>query len=129
MVWRAVSFVLLPLLAQAAQPGARAILEKRCQGCHSAQVKKSGLDLTRRDLAIRGGDRGPAIAPGNSKESLLFKVASHTAEPHMPFQAGGLPDEELAAIAEWIDKGANYDDPLKTSTVTQAAPPLPDHWA
>src|ERR1700737_1135880 len=105
--------IFLPLLAGAEQPVARAILEKRCLGCHAGQFKKSGLDLSRRDLAIRGGDRGPAIVPGNSKESLLFKVASHITEPHMPLQAAKLSDADLSAIADWIDKGAPYEEPIK----------------
>src|SRR5438105_11232170 len=127
MMWVPVFLVIfLPLLARGEQPVARAILEKRCLGCHAGQFKKSGLDLSRRDLAIRGGDRGPAIVPGNSKESLLFKVASHIEEPHMPFNAARLSDAELAAIAEWIDMGAPYEEPGKGSVTTEKSPPLPD---
>jgi hypothetical protein len=116
------------LVIQAAQPSARAILEKNCLGCHSAQLKKSGLDLSSRDLAIRGGDRGPAIVPGDSKASLLFKVASHAVEPHMPFQAGKLSDADLEAIAVWIDRGAAYEQPIEASAAAERAP-VPDHWA
>ena len=123
MLWHVFLLISLPLLAWAEQPGARAILEKRCLACHSGQYKKSGLDLSRRDLAIRGGDRGPAIVPGNSKESLLFKVASHTEEPHMPFKAARLPDAELAAIAEWIDKGAAYDEPVRVRLLPKRLQP------
>src|SRR5262249_41342850 len=130
MMWlRALVLTSLPLLVQAEQPRARAILEKRCFGCHSGQLKKSGLDLSRRDLAIRGGDRGPAIVPGNSKASLLFKVASHAVAPHMPFQAGKLADAELEAIARWIDQGATDEQPLGASATADRVAPVPDHWA
>jgi hypothetical protein len=115
-------------VAWAEQPRAVAVLEKRCLACHTGQNKKSGLDLSTRDLAIRGGDRGPAIVPGNSKESLLLKVANHSAEPHMPYKAGRLADSELAAIAEWIDQGAAYE-PRDVSAKTDRGAPLPDHWA
>ena len=118
----------LPVIIQAEQPRASAILEKRCLGCHSGQLKKSGLDLSRRDLAIRGGDRGPAIVPGNSRASLLFKVASHEVEPHMPFQAGKLSDLELEAIAKWIDQGA-LDEQVGASAAAERATPVVDHWA
>ena len=50
--------------------------------------------------------------PGNSKESLLFKVASHAVEPHMPFKAEKLSEADLADIAEWIDRGAVYGSRL-----------------
>src|ERR1700730_16653602 len=130
MTWRPLLVVtLLPLLARAEQPGGRSILEKRCLGCHAGEFKKSGLDLSRRDLAIRGGDRGPAIVPGNAKESLLFRVASHVTEPHMPLQAAKLSDADLSAIADWIDKGAPYEEPIKASSTPDRPPPLPDHWA
>src|SRR5260370_29038738 len=130
MRWRPLLVVaFLPLLARAEQPGARSILEKRCLGCHAGQFKKSGLDLSRRDLAIRGGDRGPAIVPGNSKASLLFKVASHDVEPHMPFQAGKLSDAELEAIAKWIDQGAVDEQTVGASATADRAVPVPEHWA
>jgi hypothetical protein len=93
-------------LGLAEKPPAVAVLEQRCLGCHTGKFKKSGLDLSTRELAIRGGDRGPAIVPGKSKESLLIRVASHTAEPHMPLQSPKLPEAELAILSEWIDTGA-----------------------
>ena len=119
----------LAVSAWAEQPPAVSILEKRCLGCHTGQLKKSGLDLSRRDLAIRGGDRGPALVPGNSKESLIIKVASHAAEPHMPWKVAKLPDAELAALAEWIDQGASYEQVAKVSATGAGLPPLPDHWS
>ncbi len=128
MTWlRVLVLASLPLLVQAEQPLGRAILEKRCVGCHSAQLKKSGLDLSRRDLAIRGGDRGPAIVPGNSKASLLLKVAKHDVEPHMPFQAVKLSEAELEAIAKWIDQDALYERPIEASAAPE--PAASKHWA
>jgi hypothetical protein len=95
--------------------------------CHSGAGKKSGLDLSSRDLAIRGGDRGPAIVPGKGKDSLLIRVASHTAAPHMPLQSPKLADSELAILSQWIDEGAAYD--ARAAAKTDALPPLPQHWS
>jgi hypothetical protein len=103
MVWQ------LALLAAASQPEGLSILAKRCMPCHSGAAKQSGLDLSTRDLAIRGGTRGPAIVPGKAKESLLYRVASHAVEPHMPLKSPKLPDAELAALQSWIDQGAAYE--------------------
>ena len=63
--------------------------------CHTGKFKKSGLDLSTRDLAIRGGDRGPALVPGKAQESLLYRVAAHLAELHMPPQLPKLAEADL----------------------------------
>ena len=62
---------------------ALAILEQNCLACHgSAQM--SGLDLRERGTLLKGGTRGPAVAPGNAAESLLYQVAAHVGELVMP---------------------------------------------
>ncbi|HUQ92353.1 MAG TPA: DUF1553 domain-containing protein [Bryobacteraceae bacterium] len=111
------------------QSGALSILKQRCMACHSGASKKSGLDLSSRNLAIRGGDRGPAIVPGKGKESLLYRVASHAAEPHMPLQMPKLAEPELTALLKWIDEGAPYDTATPVAAKADALPPLPEHWS
>ena len=106
-------FVALPLLAQT--PSAVSVLETSCLACHTGKLKKSGLDLSSRDSILKGGDHGPAIIPGNAKASLLFKVVSHEQAPHMPFGMAKLPDNTIAAIAEWIDKGAQFSQPIQAA--------------
>ena len=103
------------------------VLERRCFACHSGASKQSGLDLSTRALAIRGGDRGPALVPGHAKESLIIRVATHAAEPHMPLKSPKLPEAELAALTAWIDAGAPYGPETKTSEAS--LPPLPNHWS
>jgi hypothetical protein len=107
------------------QTPALSILAERCMACHTGKFKKSGLDLSTQALAIRGGDRGPGIVPGKAKESLIYRVASHTAEPHMPLQGPKLAEAELRVLEEWIDGGAAYGSEAKTDKL----PPLPDHWS
>jgi hypothetical protein len=48
----------------------------RLLACHTAIFEKSGLDLSS-PTDIRGGGRGAALVPGESGESLLFKVIKH----------------------------------------------------
>jgi hypothetical protein len=57
---------------------------------------------------LRGGDRGPAIVSGNASISLLYKLTSHAAEPHMPLKQAKLAAPELARLSAWIDSGAPY---------------------
>ena len=64
----------------------RPVFEKTCLPCHGPQTKSSGLDLSTRDGLLKGGDHGAAIIPGDPKASLLYKLVSHEAEPHMPLQ-------------------------------------------
>src|SRR5262249_26814876 len=51
----------------------RAILKAYCFQCHGEAAKpKGGLDLRLARLALRGGDSGPAIVPGDLNEGLLW---------------------------------------------------------
>ena len=49
------------------------ILAAKCFGCHGPKQQQSGLRLDRRQPALRGGDYGPVITPGNSAESKLIQ--------------------------------------------------------
>jgi len=99
------------------------VLEQRCAACHTGKAKKSGLDVTSRNLLLRGGDRGPSIIPGDANQSLLYKVAAQLAEPHMPYKASKLKETELTALAAWINEGAQFEQPKA------AAAPKTNHWA
>jgi len=80
------------------------ILTGKCLSCHDSLKKKGGLDLTRRAAALKGGDNGTALAPGNSTDSLLYKrVAAGEMPPGNP-----LSPEQVAAFKKWIDGGAAY---------------------
>jgi len=118
---RAYAAFLLPLALAAQKPAAVALLEKQCAACHSPQAKSSGLDVTTRAALLRGGDRGPALVPGKSGESLLYRVADHSAKPAMPFQQPKLSAADLAALAAWIDSGAAFEEKKAAAAVT--------HWA
>jgi hypothetical protein len=90
----------------------RPLLEKRCVRCHGGEQVKSDFDLSDRDELLRGGVAGPAVIPGNAKESLLLRLVNHDREPFMPKNGKKLQAEVIAHIAAWIDLGAPYDEPL-----------------
>src|ERR1700690_2471811 len=99
--------VILVALLQVAAQGqlyndVRPVFEKSCLPCHGPQTKSSGLDLSTRDALLKGGEHGPAIVPGDPKTSLLYKLVSYEAEPHMPYKGDRLPQETIDRIAEWI---------------------------
>src|SRR2546426_569366 len=59
------------------------IFEPSCWKCHGAAMQLSRLDLRMRETALKGGDHGPAIVPGNAGESRLFRLVSGGEKPAM----------------------------------------------
>ena len=49
------------------------ILAANCFGCHGPRQQQSGLRLDLRQNALRGGDYGVVIVPGNAADSKLIK--------------------------------------------------------
>ena len=96
--------------------GLRELLAHRCVGCHGAGSDGGGggLDLSTRETLLAGGERGAAVVPGKSGESLLYRLAARLEEPHMPEEGDSLTADELSRLAAWIDHGAPYDRPLIT---------------
>jgi len=87
----------------------RPILETSCWKCHGAAMQLSRLDLRTRETALKGGDRGPAIVPGNAGESRLFRLVSGNETPAMPMDGTKLTDEQISAIKNWIEQGAPWE--------------------
>ena len=85
------------------------ILQKNCASCHGA-TQMSGFDVRKRDAILRGGKRGPAVIPGHSADSLLYRAVSRDGDLKMPPGKFGLSAEELASIRAWIDAGAPWDN-------------------
>ncbi len=102
-------------LAVQADP-VRPLLVDHCLKCHGGENVKGGLDLRTREALLKGGDSGPAVIPGNSAGSLLYKLVTHADEPAMPRKTDKLSAAAIAQIAAWIDAGVPYDQPLAAAT-------------
>ncbi len=83
------------------------ILEARCVKCHGAEVQMGKLDLRSRQAALKGGDKGPSLLPGNPAQSILYKRVAGLEKPAMPMD-GNLKPEEVEAIRIWINAGAPW---------------------
>src|SRR5256885_6758954 len=82
------------------------ILATKCFGCHGQKQQQSGLRLDLRQNALRGGDYGAVIVPGNSAESkMIIRLAGSDAGLQMP-PTGALPPEDIGILRAWIDQGA-----------------------
>jgi|HubBroStandDraft_6_1064221.scaffolds.fasta_scaffold10288_2 mono/diheme cytochrome c family protein len=83
---------------------AQALLKAKCVRCHGENRQESGLDLRSRESILKGGESGPALIPGQSDESLVFKRVRAGEMP--PRNAGRLLPEEIATLQQWIAAGA-----------------------
>ena len=90
----------------------RGTLKQHCVSCHGEDSTEGKLDLATQAGLLKGGERGPAAVIGRGDKSLLSRLITHQQEPHMPKDADKLPPAEIAAVLEWIDLGAPYDEPL-----------------
>lgn len=136
---------LLPLTAAMAAPSdlaqldffekkIRPVLVEHCYECHSATAKhiRGGLLLDTRDGVLKGGDSGPALVPGNPRDSLLIIGIRHEdkdPDMAMPPKKDRLPDHILADFEEWVRMGA--PDPRTGPTRSTAWDPekAASHWA
>ena len=86
----------------------RPLLIRNCYECHSNKSgnRNSGLVLDSRPGWELGGDRGPAVVPGDLETSLLLQAVRYN-EPELKMPPGGrLTDEEIARLEHWVMLGA-----------------------
>jgi len=112
------AFVFRILLAtaalSAADSDALAILRANCVQCHASNLTMSGLDLTNRAAALKGGTRGPAIIPGDPAASKLIEAVERKGKLAMP-PTKPLDGAEIAILRAWIKDGAKWQE---SATVT-----------
>jgi hypothetical protein len=98
----------------------RPVLVKECYSCHSAIAEKvkGKLLLDTRDGIRKGGATGPAVVPGNVKDSLMLEGLRWNDETFRMPPAHKLPDTVIADFEQWIKMGA--PDPRDTGA-TKAA--------
>ncbi|MCA9058082.1 MAG: PSD1 domain-containing protein [Planctomycetaceae bacterium] len=111
----------------------RPILVKECYSCHSAgsDSLESGLALDTRAGIRRGGDRGPAVVPGDPGHSLLLEAIRQSSDDLQMPPKKKLSAEVIADFERWISMGA--PDPREgAAAVTTPAVNLEqgrNHWA
>ena len=92
----------------------RPILRANCLECHGDDTAKNDLDTRQARLLVRGGKSGPAVVPGKSAGSLLFRRVRKGEMP--PDERKKLTPAQVALIGRWIDAGAPTDAPEKELT-------------
>jgi hypothetical protein len=111
----------------------RPVFVNECYKCHShdADKIKGGLMLDTREGMLHGGDSGPALVPGKPDDSLFIKAIRYTDDDlQMPPKGQKLSDDDIAALTEWVRRGA--PDP-RSLAVKGSAPTYGgvgrQHWA
>ena len=88
----------------------RPLLAERCYECHGEKKQKAGLRLDSRAALLKGGDNGPAIVAGAPEKSRLIRAVSYEdVDLQMPPKAK-LSSAEIAALTEWIRRGAAWPE-------------------
>ena len=105
------------------------ILSENCYACHGPdEAKVEGeLRLDDRDLALKGGDSGKAIVPGDPAKSLILKRINHADPDELmppPEKKDRLKPEQVALIRQWIEEGAEWG--VHWAFVPPLRPPLPE---
>ena len=88
----------------------RPILEKTCFRCHGPEKHKGHLRLDSREAALKGGEDGKVIVPGQSAKSLLVNNVARIGDEDnwMPPVDKGDPltKAQIGLIRAWIDQGS-----------------------
>ncbi len=86
------------------------LIVQRCLECHSEVDPSGGLDLTRYDTLMRGGDSGLAIDVADASSLLLKRLSSGEMPPEKNGKSQALSGDELAVFRSWIASGAKWPE-------------------
>jgi len=106
----------------------RPLLAERCYGCHSARAEKlkGKLRLDVPAALLKGGDRGPALVPGDPDRSLLIRSVRWADEELRMPPKKKLAAKEIAILEAWVRRGAPAPfEPV----VRPEGTPAGRHWA
>lgn len=105
LLWTSIASGDIPEFGRDIQP----IFEQRCHACHGSELQQAGFRVDSRARAFRGGDSGvPAIVPGSSGDSILYRYIAGLADIRMPPAEPFLSSAEIDRIKRWIDAGAEW---------------------
>ncbi len=136
-VWTAVALVWAAMFSGTAagdderidfEKNVRPLLRERCVTCHGPERQSGGLRLDARHFAFQGGDGGQVLVAGASSDSeLVRRITSDDDAERMPPEGEPLDADQVAAIARWIDQGAEWPETQYDRDALHD--PRRDHWA
>ena len=88
------------------------IFEKSCIKCHGPEKQKGKLRLDSLASALKGGEDGKVVLPGDSAGSILVHNVAHVGDedeymppPDNKDKIPPLTPEQIGLIRAWIDQG------------------------
>lgn len=120
-LWAAIASV--SFAAEGDPARAMEVLRANCQQCHTKSMAMSGLDLSTREAALKGGSRGPAFVAGHPDDSRIMQAVLRKGNLAMP-PAKPLSAADTEILKTWIAEGAIWP----TDTAKTVAP-VSTWWA
>ncbi|HZT42313.1 MAG TPA: DUF1549 domain-containing protein [Chthonomonadaceae bacterium] len=87
----------------------RPLFAQHCYACHSSRAAslQGGLALDTPECWRRGATSGPILVAGDPDKSPLIQAVRHASGvTAMPLGGGKLSEREIAALVEWVRRGA-----------------------
>jgi len=105
------------------------LFERKCVTCHGADTQESGLRLDGKQFIALGGEHGPVVRAGKSRESELYqRITSKNADERMPPESEEpLSADEIEQIKQWIEFPDLWKN-LESAGVAIVDKRM-DHWA
>ncbi|MDW8266936.1 MAG: DUF1549 domain-containing protein, partial [Gemmataceae bacterium] len=107
----------------------RPILAEHCLRCHGPKKQEAGLRLDTAAGLRKGSDRGPVVVPGRPEESRLVLAVRHEGGVAMPADGPKLPAEAIAALTEWVRRGAPWGAASPAPAGVSLLDLAQSHWA
>ncbi len=102
------------------------ILAKNCYSCHGPERQKSELRWDVKAVALKGGEHGPALVPGDSAGSRMIQlVAGLNPDLIMPQKGERLTPAQIGVLRAWIDQGAKWPEGLDPAGYVDKR----NHWS
>jgi mono/diheme cytochrome c family protein len=108
------------------------IFEASCIRCHGRGRSRGGFQIDSRLSVLKGGDTGPAAAPGRSANSYLIELVSGlNPDEVMPKKGKKLTSDEVGILRAWIDQGLPWDPeisfaPIPPANLVPRSPKIPE---
>jgi len=112
----------------------RPVLFEKCFGCHGKAAQQGGLRLDSLTAILHGGGSGIAVVvPGEPDKSNMIKAVRYDTALKMP-PSGKLKPDEVAALTEWVKRGAHWPGEAAPAAVPANGEYVPsdaqkNHWA
>src|ERR1043166_312049 len=86
------------------------LLESSCVSCHKEGKVEGGLRLDDKAAALRGGENGLDIVPGNPDKSTVYRSTTLPKDDDkvMPPKGAVLNKWQQDVLKDWIASGANW---------------------